>query len=226
MIYTYTLFADCKDHFFIAKSGIQPAILCANRQIHDEASVILYTQRTAVIALLPRQVYSHGRAQLINQVFRSDTSPSDPRHLRNSDPLSPTPEFTGSVHPCVLQRFTRIRIVIFFPSTIASSFHVIFFDPLMQLKVILQVLSTPPNPQSESDGGAMRSRVPKTLELVLVVCPGQENTVPGTLIEQRISQDFETKGVVGAIRKMQKLRGLKIKGNFTSEGMRRLLEII
>lgn len=217
-IYEHAIFPDASPEIFIFNSRIQLSLLQVSRVISAEASRILYTKRIAVIAFLPHQFYLHGRKTPVSRLFRADASDEAKQrevklgHIMDS--FSP-----GHIYPHVLAKFSRIRLCLFFPATFQTAYPLIFFDPIAELKSVLQVL------RDHLTSPVKPSYGKESLEIIVAVYPRPENEETETGREARIREDFLRRGITRDLKEIRAKRILKVGGNFTKEGLVRFCKV-
>jgi hypothetical protein len=91
-----------------------------------------------------------------------------------------------------------------------------FFDPIAELKSVLQVLRG--QLASSMDGR-------DSLEIIVAVYPRPENEEAETGREARVREDFVRRGVTGDLKAIRRRRRLKVGGNFTKEGLIRFCNV-
>jgi len=213
MVYEYAIFPDSSPEFFIVNPKIQLSLLQVNRIVSREASVILHTRRIAVIAFLPHQFYLHGRTQPVDQLFRADTgNDEDSTRVLHSEE-EPEHHSPGHILPRVLARFSRIRLCLFFPATFQTAYSLMFFDPIAELKSVLEVLRDHSAPSKQPPP------VKNSLEIIVAVYPRPEDEEVEMPREACVREDFVRRGVTRDLKEIRKKRVLKVGGNFTREGL-------
>jgi hypothetical protein len=221
MIYEYTIFPNSDPEFFIVNPKLQLALLQVSRIVSREVSAILYTRRTAVIAFLPHQYYLHGRTHPVNQLFRADIDDDDDDDTTLA--LQPEEELEhhglGHIYPHVLARFSRIRLCLFFPATFQTAYPLMFFDPVAELKSVLEVLRDHSAPSTQTLAGK------DSLEIIVAVYPRPEDEQVETPREARVREDFARRGVTRDLKEIRKKRVLKVGGNFTKQGLVRFCKV-
>jgi hypothetical protein len=214
MIYEHAIFPGSSPEFFIVNPKIQLSLLQVNRIVSREASVILHTRRIAVIAFLPHQFYLHGRTQPVDRLFQADTDNDEDNTTRVLLSEEESEHHShGHIHPHVLARFSRIRLCLFFPATFQTAYPLMFFDPIAELKSVLEVLRDHSAPSKQP------SPVKNSLEIIVAVYPRPEDEEVETPREARVREDFVRSGVTRDLKEIRKKRVLKVGGNFTREGL-------
>jgi hypothetical protein len=180
-----------------------------------EASAILYTRRIAVIAFLPHQYYSHGRTQPVDQLFRGDVDDDDDDDTTRVLHLEEEPEghSCGHIYSHVLAKFSRIRLCLFSPATFQTAYPLMFFDPIAELKSVLEVL------RDHSPSPKQTSAARDFLEIIVAVYPRPEDEEIETPREARVREDFISRGITKDLKQIRAKRTLAVGGNFTKEGL-------
>jgi hypothetical protein len=217
MIYEYAIFPNSNSEFFIVNPQVELSILQVSRVVSREASVILYTTRIAVIAFLPHQYYLHGRTVPVTQIFRSDIKEKPIEALPlEGEPEDPSP---GFIHPHILAKFSRIRLCLFFPATFQRAYPLMFFDPIAEMKNVLEVL------RNHCPSPSKTAHARNFLEVIVAVYPRPEDEEAETAREARIREDFVRRGVTNELKEVRAKRTLKVGGNFTKEGLVRFCKV-
>jgi hypothetical protein len=217
MIYEYVIFPDCNSEFFVVNPHVELSLLQVSRVVSREASVILYTTRIAVIAFLPHQYYLHGRTVPVTRLFRSDIEEKPIRaHLLEDEPENPSP---GFIHPHILAKFSRIRLCLFFPATFQRAYPLMFFDPIAEMKNVLEVL------RNHCPSSSKTAHARYFLEIIVAVYPRPEGEEAETPREARIREDFVRRGITKDLKEVGAKRTLKVGGNFTKEGLVRFCKV-
>lgn len=219
MIYEYAIFPDSSPEFFIINPKIQLSLLQVSRIVSREASIILYTRRIAVIAFLPHQLYLHGRTQPVGQLFRADIDDDDDTTRAVVSDEEPERHSPGHIYPYVLAKFSSIRLCLFFPATFQTAYPLMFFDPIAELKSVLEVLRDHSAPSKQTSAGK------DSLEIIVAVYPRPEDEDVETPREARVREDFVRRGITKDLKEIRGKRVLKVGGNFTREGLARFCKV-
>lgn len=218
MIYEYAIFPNRNPEFFIVNPKIQLSLLLVSRVVSLEASTVLYTKRIAVIAFLPHQFYLHGRTQPVDQLFRADIDNDEPTRDLNLEEV-PGHHSAGYIYPHVLSRFSRIRLCLFFPATFQTAYPLMFFDPIAELKSVLEVL------RDHSPSSKPNASWKNSLEIIVAVYPRPEDEEVETSREARVREDFVRRGITTDLKEIRTKRTLRVGGNFTKEGLVRFCKV-
>jgi hypothetical protein len=163
------------------------SLLQVSRLVSSEASRILYARRIAVIAFLPHQFYLHGRKTPVTRLFRADIQDDTKQELdlkQVLDSFSP-----GHIYPHILARFLHLRLCLFFPATFRTAYPLIFFDPIAELKNVLQVL------RDHLSSPIQASHGKSSLEIIVAVYPRPEDEETETPREVRVRENFVRRGI-------------------------------
>jgi hypothetical protein len=209
-IYELAIFPAGGPDIFIFNSRLQLSLLRVNRAVAHEASRVLYTRRTAVIAFLPHHFYVNGRNSPVYQLFRADVR-DDTSCARRPDEL-PRQLSCGHVYPHVLARFARIRLCSFFPTTFRTEYPLVFFDPIAELKGVLEALREHSSSPFQYTCGST------ALEIIVAVYPKSLDAETETPREARVTEDFVRRGITRDLKEIRTRRSLKVGGNFSREG--------
>jgi hypothetical protein len=209
-IYEQAIFPSAGPDIYIFNSHLQLSLLRVSRAVAHEASRILYTRRTAVISFLPHFFYLNGRGTPVHQLFRADAQDDAPC-VHQLDEV-PHKVRRGHVYPHVLARFARIRLCNFFPATFRTEYPLVFFDPIAELKGVLEAL------REHSSSPFQYTRGNISLEIIVAVYPRSPGAETETPREARVTEDFVRRGITRAMKEIRARRKLKVGGNFSREG--------
>jgi hypothetical protein len=95
----------------------------------------------------------------------------------------------------------------------------VFFDPIAELKSMLEVL------QDSSSSQNKTTQARDFLEIIVAVYPRPEDEHTETPREARIREDFVRRGITKELKEVRARRTLKVGGNFTKEGLMRFCRV-
>ncbi|MCJ1256288.1 hypothetical protein MMC24_004109 [Lignoscripta atroalba] len=188
---------------------ISTPMLYVNRQIHGEASAILYDQNT-----LNLEGVGPGSRPLI----RTDRNVGLTRRLRSGRLMSTT-KFTGEIYPHVLERFHKIRVTVWVSFCMLSSRHFNFVPP--NLKEVFEVLRKRPVPKQATKC--------KDLVIEFHSCCYKHpprSTQDDTPREEALRTALVKEGIIDTLRELQRTRKVEITGLLGYSGIKNITDSI
>ena len=216
MIYLYLVTPDHGEPLRLTKSysrssQISTAILYVDRQLHQEASAVLYSRNT--LQLTP------GCQFRPKQILRQDQALGGTRRLRNGR-LSGSTKFTGIIYPHVLRRFRKIELafrVDLYARGLPIRVDMVGFN---LLKELLQVMSSE---EPVQNGPICKSLQLKATEPDYASLSRAQMPI---LSIQSVVSELEKHGFPAIFKKLRQSRDLVLTGNLCDDSRAALTRCI